>query len=238
MNGAKRKKPEHKLARAGARKGAAIRSRAAPAKSGGSAEGRMRSMPQQERARVAVERILSATGELLDEAGFESLTTTAIAARAEVNIATLYRYFPDKFKVVHEFAVRRDREWAETLQPLLEQFAVAPDWRRALKSIVDQSVKMRVAHAGGRSLSRALQSSPELWAVDRELHSRARSLLAEAIRRRKPRMAKPQVEVVAAVAITAYGALLDDAVADFAEPRKAVGETLLMLETYLGNYLD
>lgn len=198
----------------------------------------MRSLPQQERARVAVERILNATGELLDESGFESLTTTAIAARAGVNIATLYRYFPDKFKVVHEFAVRCDQARAEAARPLLEQFATAPDWRRALKGIVDQAVRMRLDPSGGRSLNRALQSSPELWEVDRELQGRATGLMADAIRRRKPRMAKPQVETVAATVMTACGALLDAAVTDFAEPRKAVGEALLMLESYLANYLD
>jgi AcrR family transcriptional regulator len=198
----------------------------------------MRSMPQQERARVAVERILNATGELLDESGFEALTTTAIAARAGVNIATLYRYFPDKFKVVHEFAVRRDRERADAIRPLLEQFAKAPDWRRALKGIVEQVVQLRLEQAGGRTLSRALQSSPELWAVDRDLNLRAMAVLAEALRGRKPRMGKPQAELVAATAFVTGAALLNHAVSEYAEPRKAIAEVLVILEKYLAVYMD
>ena len=38
--------------------------------------------PQQERGRAAVSAILAATSELLEEAGFDSLTTIAIAERA------------------------------------------------------------------------------------------------------------------------------------------------------------
>jgi AcrR family transcriptional regulator len=202
------------------------------------ADGRMRSLPQQERARLAVERILDATGELLDEAGFESLTTTAIAERAEVNIATLYRYFPDKFKVVHEFAVRRDRERWETIRPLLEQFATAPDWRRALDALIAGSVRLRLDYAGGRTLRRALQSSPELWQVNRELDVRATAVMAEAIRKRKPRIPKPQVQLIAATVIVAGSTLLDNAISEHADRRKAVAETLKLLRGYLAGYLD
>ena len=60
--------------------------------------------PQQERGRAAVSAILAATSELLEEAGFDSLTTIAIAERAGVNIATLYRYYPNKFAIVRELA--------------------------------------------------------------------------------------------------------------------------------------
>jgi AcrR family transcriptional regulator len=198
----------------------------------------MRSLPQQERARAAVDRILLATGELLDEAGFESLTTTAIAARAGVNIATLYRYFPDKFKVVHEFAVRRDRQRAETIKPLIEQFAVAPDWRRSVKGMLEQGLRMRLDFAGGRTISRALQSSPELWEVDRELNLRTAAVLAEAIRRRKSRIAKAQVDLVAATALATGVALLNQAASEYPDPRKAVAETFVVLERYLAPYLD
>jgi AcrR family transcriptional regulator len=202
------------------------------------ADGRMRSLPQQERARQAVERILDATGELLDEAGFESLTTTAIAERAEVNIATLYRYFPDKFKVVHEFAVRRDRERWDTIRPLLEHFATAADWRRALDALIARTVKLRLDYSGGRTLRRALQSSPELWQVNRELDIRAAAVMAEAIRKRKPRLQKAQVQLIAGTMITAGSTLLDNALTEHADHRKAVAEALKLLRNYLAEYLD
>jgi AcrR family transcriptional regulator len=198
----------------------------------------MRSLPQQERARQAVDRILEATGQLLDESGFESLTTTAIAERAEVNIATLYRYFPDKFKVVHEFAMRREQERWDTMRPLLEDFASATDWRRALEQLIARTVKMRLQQSGGRTLRRALQSSPELWQVDRELDRRATTVLADAIRQRKPRMGQPQALRVAGTVITAGAALLETALDEQDDPRKAVAEALRMLKNYLGDTLD
>jgi AcrR family transcriptional regulator len=203
-----------------------------------SVESRMRSLPQQERARQAVDRILEATGQLIDESGFESLTTTAIAERAGVNIATLYRYFPDKFKVVHEFAMRREAERWDTMRPLLEDLATASDWRRALDQLIARTVKMRLAQSGGRTLRRALQSSPELWQVDRELDVRATAVLAEAVRRRKPRIQQPQAHRVAETVITAGVVLLDNALVEHDDPRKAVAEALRMLKNYLADYLD
>ena len=63
-----------------------------------------------------MERILSATGGLLDEVGFDGVSTLSIAERAGVNIATVYRYFPNKFAVMRALAERLDGERAQASQ--------------------------------------------------------------------------------------------------------------------------
>ncbi|ERP91503.1 MAG: TetR/AcrR family transcriptional regulator [Pseudomonadales bacterium] len=56
----------------------------------------LKKQPTQPRAIRTVERIIAATGELVKEQGLEALTTNKVADQANVNIATLYQYFPHK----------------------------------------------------------------------------------------------------------------------------------------------
>ncbi|HXJ20488.1 MAG TPA: TetR/AcrR family transcriptional regulator [Polyangia bacterium] len=65
-----------------------------------------RKKPQQTRSREVVEAVLQATTYLLLRGGYEALTTNRIAERAGVNIASLYRYFPNKEAIVAELMRR------------------------------------------------------------------------------------------------------------------------------------
>jgi AcrR family transcriptional regulator len=65
-----------------------------------------RRSPHQDRSRDSVARILQASADLLTENGVEKLTTRRIAARAKVNIATLYQFYPNKQAII--FALYED----------------------------------------------------------------------------------------------------------------------------------
>ncbi|MEV6770141.1 TetR/AcrR family transcriptional regulator [Nocardia sp. NPDC051030] len=62
--------------------------------------------PTQARSRERVERILSAAMKLVTEGGIAAATTRAIAAEADVPVATLYQFFPNREAVLHELIVR------------------------------------------------------------------------------------------------------------------------------------
>jgi AcrR family transcriptional regulator len=62
--------------------------------------------PVQERSRVTFEALVEACAGLLVERGYARTTTNHIAARAGVNVASLYEYFPGKDAVVAEVAAR------------------------------------------------------------------------------------------------------------------------------------
>ena len=57
--------------------------------------------PRQERAKRTYEGILAAAAELLLEVGVERISTNLIAERAGVTVPALYRYFPNKYSVLH-----------------------------------------------------------------------------------------------------------------------------------------
>ncbi len=59
-----------------------------------------RRVPVQRRSRERVELILKAASELLAEGGVEMLTTRSLAARAEIPVATIYRYFANRDEII------------------------------------------------------------------------------------------------------------------------------------------
>ena len=64
------------------------------------------SIPKQDRARAALTRILDAGREILADDGLPALTTDDIARRAEVNIATFYKYFANREALLGYLAVQ------------------------------------------------------------------------------------------------------------------------------------
>jgi AcrR family transcriptional regulator len=199
---------------------------------------RMRTVPRQQRARVAVNRILRVTGELLDEAGFDALTTTAVAERADVNIATLYRYFPDKFALIEALAISIENERYEKTGPMLEAFATAPDWRREMRALFEKLLDVRLKRVGARGLRRALHSAPQLWTTERAGFGRMVERLALALRARVPSMTAHRADLVARTALSMLVGLLDWSTAEPQHRRTVVREGTLALERYLAPYLD
>lgn len=83
---------------------------------------RKRRVPQQNRSRDRVARILDAAAALVCADGVESLSTRAIAERAEIPVASLYQYFADKDEIllalVERDVERTDAQVAEDLRHL------------------------------------------------------------------------------------------------------------------------
>ena len=66
----------------------------------------LRRQPVQQRSAKRVEQMLEACAALIDELGYDGVTTTLIAERAEVAVGSLYQFFPDKRAVVQALTQR------------------------------------------------------------------------------------------------------------------------------------
>ncbi len=78
-----------------------------------------RRQPRQTRSRQMVERILTATLTLLERNGIAELSTNHIAEEAEVDIASLYRYFGSKEAILCELTER----WLNKIQMVYLRYA-------------------------------------------------------------------------------------------------------------------
>lgn len=79
---------------------------------------RVEKKPQQERSKARVEKILEVAGELLREAGYESLSTKQIASRAGVPIGTIYQFFSNRDAVVEALVARFQQDIGGLTQEL------------------------------------------------------------------------------------------------------------------------
>ena len=79
----------------------------------GAALQQVRTEPIQQRSAARLSGLLDAAAAVVDEVGFDRITTAMIAERAGASIGTVYRYYPDRVAVLHalhERAVVRFRQ--------------------------------------------------------------------------------------------------------------------------------
>ncbi|HXO50360.1 MAG TPA: TetR/AcrR family transcriptional regulator, partial [Mycobacterium sp.] len=105
----------------------------------------------QSRSQEKMERVLRATAALLDEIGPEAVTTTSVAARAEVSIGWLYNFFDDREGLLEEVMVTGlvdlDSRWDEV------GFSLAgADWRARVAAGLKVVIDFFDASPGFRSL--------------------------------------------------------------------------------------
>lgn len=82
--------------------------------------GPYRRRPVQRRSLERFARILDASAELLQESGYEALTTREVARRAGVPIGTLYQFFPGKHGLVAALAERNLERYLRRLTQRIE----------------------------------------------------------------------------------------------------------------------
>ena len=102
----------------------------------------LRRVPVQQRSADRLARILDAGAALLDETGYEQLTTRAVADRAGVPIGSLYRFFPNKRALVDALAERNLEAYAERIVARLEAIPET-EWRAAIDAVLDEYLAMK-----------------------------------------------------------------------------------------------
>jgi AcrR family transcriptional regulator len=95
--------------------------------------------------------MLDACAEIVDEIGYEGLTTTLLAERAGVAIGSVYQFFPDKRAVVQALTQRSLEAY---LQRLAERFTAAEltDWWDGVDAAIEEYIHMHRTVPGFRTL--------------------------------------------------------------------------------------
>ncbi|MFF1509392.1 TetR family transcriptional regulator [Streptomyces sp. NPDC058326] len=102
----------------------------------------LRRAPVQQRSAERLARILDACAALLDETGYEQLSTRAVAGRAGVPIGSVYRFFGNKRAMVAALAHRNLDEYARRVSDRLVE-APLLDAYGAIDGVLDEFIAMK-----------------------------------------------------------------------------------------------
>lgn len=127
--------------------------------------------PRQERSRLRVENILAIALQLMVEQGAEALAMREIARRAEVQISSIYQYFPSKSAIIRELAQRDLARVRQLLQEAIAALLSGPK-TPPIAAAVDHLVDAYFAHYRDQPEALAVwagaQSDPSLRELDQE----------------------------------------------------------------------
>lgn len=198
-----------------------------------------RATPTQKRAKELVEKILETTAKLLDEVGVDAITTNLIAERAGIRIASLYRYYPNKFAIMVAI-------WQRTLTrelAALSEFMATSGGRLPLDEVVNELVDAAVAiertTPGIVPLLRAMRITPELREVESASSELVASNIALWLRQRGAKIPPQRMTVVTRTLTEVVWAVLDYASGLGTDDEKLVLDELKLLgRSYFANYFD
>jgi AcrR family transcriptional regulator len=95
----------------------------------------------QQRSAKRVEQMLEACAALIDELGYDGVTTTLIAERAGVAVGSLYQFFPDKRAVVQALTKRNLDHFTAEIDRRLD-WDHLEHWWHGVDTIIDIYVEM------------------------------------------------------------------------------------------------
>ncbi|MFE9775447.1 TetR family transcriptional regulator [Streptomyces sp. NPDC005931] len=102
----------------------------------------LRRAPVQRRSAERLARILDACAELLDEVGYDDLSTRAVAQRAGVPIGSVYRFFGNKRQMADALAQRNLERFSERIAERLRGTGDR-GWRHAMDVVIDEYLDMK-----------------------------------------------------------------------------------------------
>ncbi|MFF1281227.1 TetR family transcriptional regulator [Streptomyces sp. NPDC058299] len=208
----------------------------------------LRRAPVQRRSAERLTRILDACAELLDEVGYDALSTRAVAQRAGVPIGSVYRFFGNKRQMADALAQRNLERYVERVTERLKdggggahtrsrETAGGGDWRAAMDAVLDEYLAMKRT-APGFSLVDFGNQIP-VGSRHNEPNTRVADRLTDLLSGYLSRTPDEELRRVFLVAVESADTLVQLAFRIDPQGDDAIiAETRQLLRAYLGRALD
>ena len=109
----------------------------------------LRVEPLQERSVARIDALLDAAATVVDEVGFDRLTTAQVAEESGASIGTVYRYFPDRIALLVALRDRAVRRYRAAASDEIERTAPAT-WQGAIEQLTQTFENMFRTEPGFR----------------------------------------------------------------------------------------
>ncbi len=118
---------------------------------------------------------------MLDEVGFERLSTNLVCQHAGLTPPAIYRYFPNKYALLSELGQRLMDEQNAALAPYIERVLQDDEPAEAVFESISEQLEIAERMPGGRWILRALHATPALCDIRTRSHDLVAEQLADAI---------------------------------------------------------
>jgi AcrR family transcriptional regulator len=151
--------------------------------------------------------MLDACAELVDQVGYEALTTTMLAERAGVAIGSVYQFFPDKRAIVQALTQRNLEAY---LERITARFAAARfgHWWEVVDAGIDEYIDMHRNVPGFRTLHFGDVVDVHLLDAERDNNTIIAERLAGLLVSHFGAAAGPRLDFALAIAVEAGDALI------------------------------
>ncbi|NUR32070.1 MAG: TetR/AcrR family transcriptional regulator [Catenulispora sp.] len=167
----------------------------------------LRRVPVQGRSVARVQRMLDACAELIDEVGYEGLTTTLLAERAGVAIGSVYQFFPDKRAIVQALTLRNVEAYLARLAERIPAGELT-DWWDGVDAGIEEYIELHRTVPGFRTLHFGDVVDVHLIDADRDNNEVIADHLAELLVRYHAVPDQPRLRFALVIAVEAADALI------------------------------
>jgi AcrR family transcriptional regulator len=182
--------------------------------------------------------MLDACAELVDEVGYEGLTTTLLAERAEVAIGSVYQFFPDKRAIVQALAMRNMDAYLQGLSARFESETFA-HWWDGVDAAIDIFIQMHRNVAGFRTLHFGDVVDVHLLDVDRDNNSVIADRLAELLVDQFQLIDRARLRFALEISVEAADALIKLAFRrEVTGDEAVISEAKALIREYLHRHVD
>lgn len=126
----------------------------------------LRRTPTQARSKKTFHHILATAAAVLEDVGWDGLTTNLVAQRAGVGVQSLYRYFPNKLSIVATLADHLIADWNAWLDDYDTTVPADIEPTAFWTGGITDCIRRLKEWPGGVAIRRAMKSSPVLRRMD------------------------------------------------------------------------
>lgn len=168
--------------------------------------------PSQARARARREKILASTEKLILDGGQEAVTTTSIAAAAEIPVGSVYRYFEDKDHILRTIYDAAYADIEQSVIAAMETATHGEGFRVAHRHIIRAFWQAARAHPTFRPLTRWANSRGSLWDVTPGPNSSLGAMVVKTLEIAGTPLPADRADVMMRTLVTTLSVLIDHAI--------------------------
>ncbi len=123
---------------------------------------------KQQRSLDRTQQIMQVTSQLLDEVGFDDLTTILITKRLGISVGSLYHYFPNKQAILYAIAENWLKRWNRVLEDISTSPIEYDDLEGFVTTLNNTFLLVYREQKGILPLIQAMYAVPELRELDEQ----------------------------------------------------------------------